>query len=160
HALGAALGAAKLDPKSIAAIGITNQRETSVLWDRASGKPVHNAIVWQDRRTADACAALKKAGHEARVRERTGLTLDPYFSGTNLRWMLDHVGRKPGLAFGTIDTYLIHRLSGGAAHVTDVTNASRTLLFDLHDLSWSDELCNLLGVPREVLPEVRSSAEV
>ncbi len=160
HALGAALSQAKASANDIAAIGITNQRETSVLWDRATGKAVHHAIVWQDRRTAEFCAELKKAGHEARVRERTGLTLDPYFSGTKLRWMLDHVGRRQGLAFGTIDTYLVHRLSGGAAHVTDVTNASRTLLFDLHDLAWSDEMCALLGVPRDVLPEVRSSAEI
>jgi len=166
HALGAALAEAKLGPSDVAAIGITNQRETGVLWERASGRPVHNAIVWQDRRTADFCAQLKQEGREARVRERTGLTLDPYFSGTKLRWMLDHVsgartkGERGELAFGTIDTYLISRLSGGAAHVTDVTNASRTLLLDLHDLAWSDELCGIFGVPRAVLPEVRSSAEV
>jgi glycerol kinase len=166
HALGAALASAKLAPTDIAAIGITNQRETTVLWDRASGRPVHNAIVWQDRRTADFCAQLKREGREARVRERTGLTLDPYFSGTKLRWMLDHVegararAAKGELAFGTIDTYLIGRLSGAATHVTDVTNASRTLLFDLHELSWSDELCAMLGVPREVLPAVAGNAEV
>ncbi|HTJ47392.1 MAG TPA: glycerol kinase GlpK [Kofleriaceae bacterium] len=164
HALGAALK--DIDPKSIAAIGITNQRETTVLWDRASGRAVHHAIVWQDRRTADFCAQLKREGKEARVRERTGLTLDPYFSGTKLRWMLDNVSgarakaEKGELAFGTIDTYLIWRLTAGASHVTDVTNASRTLLFDLHELAWTDELLAIQGVPRAVLPAVKSSAEL
>ena len=153
-ALGDAL--AGIDGKTIAAIGITNQRETSVLWDRKTGKAAHHAIVWQDRRTADRCAELKAAGKEARVRELTGLTLDPYFSGTKIHWMLAH-GAKAD-AFGTIDSYLLWRLTGGATHATDVTNASRTLLLDLHTLSWSDELCDLIGVPRALLPEVVPSS--
>ncbi len=153
-----------IDPSSIAAIGITNQRETSVLWDRKTGKAVHNAIVWQDRRTADRCAELKGNGKEARVKELTGLTLDPYFSGTKVRWMLDHVdglaarARSGDIAFGTIDCYLLSRLTGGAVHATDVTNASRTLLFDIHQLGWSDELCEVIGVPRQLLPEVVASS--
>jgi glycerol kinase len=156
-----------IDPKSIAAIGITNQRETAVVWDRATSKPVHNAIVWQDRRTADRCADLKRAGHEARVRELTGLTLDPYFSGTKIAWMLREVAglaeaaRAGSVAFGTIDSYLLWRLTSGRVHATDVTNASRTLLFDLHTLDWSDELLELIGVPRAMLPKVvASSGEV
>ncbi|HTR56090.1 MAG TPA: glycerol kinase GlpK [Kofleriaceae bacterium] len=149
---------AGIDPGSIAAIGITNQRETSVLWDRKTGKPAHNAIVWQDRRTADRCADLKRAGKEARVKELTGLTLDPYFSGTKVHWMLAHGVSPGGLAFGTIDCYLLWRLTAGAVHATDVTNASRTLLFDLHQLAWSDELCELIGVPRTLLPEVVASS--
>jgi glycerol kinase len=154
-----------IDPRSaIAAIGITNQRETTVVWDRTTGRAVHNAIVWQDRRTAEHCAELAAAGHAARVRELTGLTLDPYFSGTKLRWLLHNV---PGaaaaaaagdLAFGTIDSYLLWRLTGGAVHATDVTNASRTLLFDLHKLAWSDELLALFGVPGSVLPRVVASS--
>jgi glycerol kinase len=149
----------------IAAIGITNQRETTLVWERATGKPVHRAIVWQDRRTADACAQLKAAGHEARVRERTGLTLDPYFSGTKLRWIVDHAGvaaraRAGELAFGTVDSYLLWRLTGGAVHATDVTNASRTLLYDLHTRGWSDELCAMLGVDRALLPAIVPSAGV
>jgi glycerol kinase len=165
-ALAAALDSAKVDASTIAAIGITNQRETTLLWDRATGKPVHNAIVWQDRRTADFCAQLKAAGHEARVREVTGLTIDPYFSGTKLRWMLDRDpalrarAGKGELAFGTVDSYLLWRLTGGALHATDVTNASRTLLFDLRGLDWSAEMLALFGVPAEVLPKAVSSSEV
>jgi glycerol kinase len=149
---------------SIAAIGITNQRETSVIWDRKTGKAAHNAIVWQDRRTADRCAELKNQGKEARVKELTGLTLDPYFSGTKVSWMLHNVNgmaaaaRAGSLAFGTIDSYLLWRLTGGAVHATDVTNASRTLLFDINTLAWSDELLELLGVPRAMLPEVVASS--
>jgi len=156
--------AGRIDPKSIAAIGITNQRETTVVWDRKTGKAIHNAIVWQDRRTAERCAALTAAGHAARVRELTGLTLDPYFSGTKLRWLLDNVpgasaaARAGDLAFGTVDSYLLWRLTGGAVHATDVTNASRTLMFDLHELAWSDELLALIGVPRGVLPSVIASS--
>jgi glycerol kinase len=150
-------------PGDIAAIGITNQRETTIIWERSTGHPVAPAIVWQDRRTADACEELRRQGHEPRVREATGLLLDPYFSGTKIAWLLDH---HPGLrdraargelAFGTVDSYLIWRLSGGQVHVTDVTNASRTLLFDLHRLDWSDELCSLFRVPRALLPAVRPS---
>jgi glycerol kinase len=153
-----------IEPSSIAAIGITNQRETSVIWDRKTGKAAHNAIVWQDRRTADRCAELKNQGKEARVKELTGLTLDPYFSGTKVSWMLHNVNgmaaaaRAGSLAFGTIDSYLLWRLTGGAVHATDVTNASRTLLFDINTLAWSDELLELLGVPRAMLPEVVASS--
>jgi glycerol kinase len=164
-ALGQALAQAKLGPNDVAAIGITNQRETSVLWDRATGKPVHKAIVWQDRRTSEVCAQLKQAGHAARVRELAGLTIDPYFSATKVAWMLDNAGlRKRGekgeLAFGTVDSFLVHRLTGGAAHVTDVSNASRTLVFELEKLDWSDELLSLFDVPRAVLPAVSPSAGV
>jgi glycerol kinase len=165
-ALAKALAASGIAATSIAAIGITNQRETSLLWDRATGAAAHNAIVWQDRRTAARCAALKEAGHEARVRELTGLTLDPYFSGTKVRWMLDEVaGLRDAaaagkIAFGTVDCYLLWRLTGGQVHATDVTNASRTLLFDLHKLAWSDELLELIGVPRSILPEVVASSGV
>jgi len=152
---------------SIAAIGITNQRETSVIWDRKTGKAAHNAIVWQDRRTADRCAELKASGKEARVKQLTGLTLDPYFSGTKVSWMLHNVNgmaaaaRSGDLAFGTIDSFLLWRLTGGATHATDVTNASRTLLFDIKELAWSDELLEMLGVPHALLPSVvPSSAEI
>jgi glycerol kinase len=147
----------------IAAVGITNQRETTVIWERATARPVAPAIVWQDRRTAAACDELRAQGVEERVRRTTGLLLDPYFSATKIAWLLDH---HPGLreraergelAFGTVDSWLIFRLSGGAAHVTDVTNASRTLLFDLHRLEWSAEMCDLFRIPGALLPEVRPS---
>ncbi len=150
----------------IAAIGITNQRETTILWERATGRPVANAIVWQDRRTAPACAALKASGLEPRVRELTGLVLDPYFSATKIRWLLDHVAGLPAraargeIAFGTVDSFLVWRLSGGAAHVTDASNASRTLLYDLNARDFTDELAALFGVPRGILPAVRGSAEI
>ena len=150
----------------IAAIGITNQRETSVIWERASGKPIHRAIVWQDRRTADACARLKAEGAEPLVRRKTGLLLDPYFSGTKVAWVLDHVSgararaERGELAFGTIDSFLLWRLTGGRVHATDVTNASRTLLFDIHAQDWDEELLKLLRVPRALLPKVRDSSEV
>jgi glycerol kinase len=153
-----------IPPASIAAIGITNQRETSVLWDRKTGKAVHNAIVWQDRRTAPMCAELKAAGKESRVKQLTGLTLDPYFSGTKIRWLLDNVeglsarARAGDIAFGTVDCYLLNRLTAGGVHATDVTNASRTLLLDLHTLSWSDELLEIIGVPRSILPQVVASS--
>ncbi|RMH43049.1 MAG: glycerol kinase [Deltaproteobacteria bacterium] len=164
-ALADALGQASLSRDAIAAIGITNQRETTLLWDRATGEPVRTAIVWQDRRTADLCADLKAAGHEQRVRATTGLVLDPYFSGTKLKWMLDQDAdlraraARGDLAFGTVDSYLVYRLTGGA-HVTDVSNASRTLLFGLESLAWDDDMLALFDVPRAVLPEVRGSAEV
>ncbi|MBA3392978.1 MAG: glycerol kinase GlpK [Deltaproteobacteria bacterium] len=159
-----ALALKGIEPSSIAAIGITNQRETTVLWDRKTGKAVHNAIVWQDRRTADRCAQLEADGKEARVKQLTGLTLDPYFSGTKIGWMLQHVeglaprARAGEIAFGTIDSYLLWRLTGGAVHATDVTNASRTLLFDITTLAWSDELLEVIGVPRALLPEVVPSS--
>jgi len=155
---------APIQASSIAAIGITNQRETAVLWDRRTGKAVHNAIVWQDRRTADRCAELRAAGKDARVRELTGLTLDPYFSGTKISWLLSNLSelaapaRAGQLAFGTVDSYLLWRLTGGAVHATDVTNASRTLLLDLNELAWSDEMLELLGIPRAILPAVVPSS--
>jgi glycerol kinase len=153
-----------IDAASVAAIGITNQRETAVIWDRKTGKAVHNAIVWQDRRTADRCAELKAQGKEARVKQLTGLTIDPYFSGTKVSWMLHNVpglaapARSGELAFGTIDSYLLWRLTGGAVHASDVSNASRTLVFDIKELAWSDELLELLGIPRALLPEVVPSS--
>ena len=159
-----ALALKDIDAKTVAAIGITNQRETSILWDKKTGKAAHNAIVWQDRRTAERCAELKAQGKEARVKELTGLTLDPYFSGTKVQWMLYSVpglagaARNGDIAFGTVDAYLLWRLTGGAVHATDVTNASRTLLFDIHKLAWSDELCELLGVPKAILPKVVPSS--
>jgi len=153
--------ASGVDAARIAAIGITNQRETSLVWERRSGAAIHRALVWQDRRTAGVCEALKADGHEAKIRERTGLVLDPYFSATKLAWVLDHVpdararAARGELAAGTIDTYLVWRLSGGAAHVTEPSNASRTLLWPLQGGGWDRELCELLRVPIEVLPEVR-----
>ena len=161
-----AIANARMRPRDIAAIGITNQRETTILWDRRTGVPVANAIVWQDRRTADECARLKREGHEPRVAAKTGLVLDPYFSGTKLAWLLDHVAGARSraeageLAFGTVDTWLAWKLTEGRAHVTDPTNASRTLLFDIAQGSWDDELLALLRVPRAVLPEVRPSSAV
>jgi len=143
--------------RDIAAIGITNQRETTILWHRTTGEPIANAIVWQDRRTAAMCDELRE--YEPLFRERTGLVLDPYFSGTKIRWLLDHVGGK-NLAFGTVDTWLIWQLTGGRVHVTDATNASRTLLFNIHTGEWDDELLRILKIPREILPTVVSSSEV
>jgi glycerol kinase len=161
-----ALEAAGVDAHAIAAIGITNQRETTLVWDRKTGAPIHKAIVWQDRRTADVCDRLKKEGREARIREKTGLVIDAYFSGTKIAWLLDQV---PGararaeageLAFGTIDTFLVHKLTSGAEHVTDVTNASRTMLMDLAKAAWDPELLDVLHVPAKVLPRIVGSAEV
>lgn len=145
----------------IAGIGITNQRETTLVWDRQTGKPIYNAIVWQDRRTADYCATLKAAGHEDQASERTGLLFDPYFSATKLRWILDHVdgaqarAERGELAFGTIDSFLLWRLTGGKAHATDATNASRTLLFNIHTQTWDNDLLELFGIPAALLPEVK-----
>ena len=151
--------------RTIAGIGITNQRETTVLWDRATGKPVHRAIVWQDRRTADTCRELKDQGHEAAVTKRTGLLLDPYFSGTKIAWILDNGAgelrqraERGELAFGTMDTFLLWRLTGGKVHATDATNASRTLLFNIHENRWDEDQLALLNVPASLLPEVRDSA--
>ncbi|MFZ3309334.1 MAG: glycerol kinase GlpK [Xanthobacteraceae bacterium] len=146
--------------RDIAAIGIANQRETTLLWERATGRAVHRAIVWQDRRTADLCARLKAGGYENLFAAKTGLLLDPYFSGTKLAWLLANVpdaadrAARGELAFGTVDSYLLWRLTGGKVHATDATNASRTLLFDIHDGRWDDELLRILGVPKSVLPEV------
>ena len=150
----------------IAAIGITNQRETTVVWDRATGQPIHNAIVWQSRQSLDICEQLKRDGCEPLVRERTGSLIDAYFSATKLRWILDHVdgaqqrAESGELLFGTIDSWLIWNLSGGATHVTDVSNAARTLLYDIHRRCWDDDLLAMLNIPRAMLPEVRSSSEI
>ena len=161
-----ALRAAEVTGLEVAAVGITNQRETTGLWHRGTGKPLHRAIVWQDRRTSDFCAELKAKGEEARVKATTGLVLDPYFSGTKLKWLLDHV---PGarakaeagtLCFGTIDTWLVYQMTGHAAHVTDVSNASRTLLLGLETLAWDDSLLELFDVPRAILPRVAGSSEL
>jgi glycerol kinase len=161
-----ALGRAGLRPRDIAGIGITNQRETTVVWDRETGQPVYNAIVWQDRRTAEFCDRLKAGGHEDVIRERTGLVIDAYFSGSKVRWILDNV---PGaraqadagkLAFGTIDSWLVWKLTSGKTHITDVTNASRTMLFNINTLQWDEDLLALLGVPASMLPEVKSSSEI
>jgi glycerol kinase len=160
----AALTKASASAADIAAIGITNQRETTIIWDRKSGKAIHKAIVWQDRRTADFCAELKRAGHEAVFANKTGLLLDPYFSGTKISWLIDNVpdARRKAeageLAFGTVDTFLLWRLTSGKVHATDATNASRTLLYDIHRGSWDDELCGLLRVPKSLLPDVRDSS--
>jgi glycerol kinase len=162
----AAVAEANLTGANVAAIGIANQRETTLLWDRATGRPLHRAIVWQDRRTAEACQRLKAAGVEGLFRQRTGLLLDPYFSGTKLTWLLDRIPgarRRAGrgeLAFGTVDTWLLWKLTGGRVHATDVSNASRTLLLNLRTGEWDDELLRLLRIPREVLPAVRASSEI
>jgi len=155
-----------VEPAMISAIGITNQRETTLVWDRKTGKPLHNAIVWQDRRTAMACSKMKEFGWEDEFRRRTGLVLDPYFSGTKLAWLLENVdglrerAERGEVCFGTVDSFLVWRLTAGQAHVTDPSNASRTLLYDLHEERWSPSLCEQLGVPPQLLPEIRSSAEI
>jgi len=160
------LADAEIRPDMVTAIGITNQRETTAVWNRATGEPVGRAIVWQDRRTAEMCAELKARGEEARVRETTGLVLDPYFSATKLRWMLDHVeglraqAEAGKVCFGTIDSWLVFRLTGGARHVTDASNASRTLLYDLKGNGWSEDMLELFGIPPQILPDIRSCAEV
>ena len=159
-----AIGEVALD--RIAAIGLTNQRETVVVWDRATGEPIHRAIVWQDRRTSDSCASLKADGLEDEVRAKTGLLLDPYFSATKLAWLLDNVAGartradKGELAFGTIDSFLLWRLTGGKVHATDVTNASRTLLYDIHAQRWDPELCRLFRIPEAILPDVRDNSGI
>lgn len=161
----AAIGKAGIKASDLAGIGITNQRETTIVWNRKTGKPIHRAIVWQDRRTAEACERLRRAKHEAEITARTGLLLDPYFSGTKIGWLLDRVkgarerAKRGELAFGTIDSFLIWRLTGGRVHASDATNASRTLLFNIHDGIWDDELLKLLDVPRTLLPEVKDCAD-
>jgi glycerol kinase len=156
-----AIRKAKAKPADISAIGITNQRETVVIWDRKTGKPIHKAIVWQDRRTAEMCKSLKERGLEDEFRSKTGLLLDPYFSGTKIAWLLDHVkgararAERGELAFGTIDTFLIWRLTGGASHATDATNASRTLLYNIHTGAWDDDLLRILNIPMSLLPVVK-----
>jgi glycerol kinase len=160
-----ALRSAKAAGVHARTIGITNQRETTIIWDRHTGTPIHNAIVWQDRRTAERCAALKAAGHEAVVAERTGLLLDPYFAATKIAWLLDNVAgareraRNGELAFGTVDTWLLWHLTGGQSHATDATNASRTLIFDIHRQCWDDELLALFDIPASLLPTVMDSAD-
>ncbi|HRQ90387.1 MAG TPA: glycerol kinase, partial [Bacteroidia bacterium] len=160
------LAKARLKAADVAAIGITNQRETTVVWDRETGRPIHNAIVWQDRRTAPVCDRLRKEGKDKLVARRTGLVLDAYFSATKVQWLLDHVkgarakAKAGRLAFGTIDTWLLWNLTGGAVHATDPGNASRTMLYDIHRQRWDRELLALFDVPESMLPEVRSSSEV
>ena len=160
----AAIEKAGIGADSIAAIGITNQRETTLIWDRTTGEPIHRAIVWQDRRTADTCAALKSAGHEPMITARTGLLLDPYFSGTKIKWLLDHVpgararAARGELAFGTVDTFLIWKLTGGKVHATDATNAARTLIYNIARGEWDAEICALLDIPMSLLPEVKDCA--
>jgi len=160
----AAVERAGVGANRIAAIGITNQRETVLLWDRATGRALHNAIVWQDRRTADLCERLKAEGHEPMISARTGLLLDPYFSGTKLAWLLDNVdgararAEAGELAFGTVDSWLIWNLTGGRVHATDATNAARTLLYNIAENRWDEEICHLLGIPMQILPEVRDCA--
>ena len=161
-----AISAIDINGKDIAAIGITNQRETTVVWDIDTDEPIYNAIVWQDRRTAEYCDKLKAQGLVDRIREKTGLIIDAYFSGTKIKWILDNVpgarerAEKGKLRFGNIDTWLVWRLTRGQVHVTDVTNASRTMLFNIHDLKWDEELLKLLDIPASMMPEVKSSSEV
>jgi len=159
-----AMDKADIKAAQVAAIGITNQRETVLVWDRHTGEPIHNAVVWQDRRTADLCRDLRDAGHEAMIVERTGLLIDPYFSSTKLKWVLDHVdgardrAAKGDLLFGTVDSFLIWKLTGGAAHVTDATNAARTMLYDIRKGRWNQTICDLLDIPMQMLPEVKDCA--
>ena len=151
---------------SVAAIGITNQRETAVVWDKHTGEPIYHAIVWQSRQTSEICQELKDAGHEDSIREKTGLVVDAYFSGTKVRWLLDRVegarerAERGDLLFGTMDTWLVWKLSGGQHHVTDYSNASRTMMYNIYDLRWDEELLDLLRVPASMLPEVKSCSEV
>ena len=161
-----ALSRAQARPRDVAAIGITNQRETAIVWNRETGKPIHNAIVWQDRRTADYCGQLRAQGHETLIQNKTGLLIDSYFSGTKIAWILDHVegARKLAeagkLAFGTVDSWLVWNLTSGRVHITDISNASRTMLFNIHSCQWDDELLKLLNIPASMMPAVRSSSEV
>jgi glycerol kinase len=160
----AVLAQARAHAHDVAGIGITNQRETTIVWDRATGRPIHNAVVWQDRRTADVCVRLRQGGHEPRVAARTGLVLDPYFSATKIQWIIDHVAgaraaaQAGRLAFGTVDSFLLWRLTGGATHACDATNAARTLLFDIGRGEWDHDLCELFRVPAALLPRVRDCA--
>lgn len=161
-----AVARAGVSAEDLAAVGITNQRETAILWDRTTGEPVCNAIVWQDRRTAGICDRLREDGYESTIREKTGLVIDAYFSGTKIKWILDNVdgarsrAEAGDLAFGTVDSWLIWKMTGGRVHVTDVTNASRTMLYDIRTNEWDDQLLDMLSVPRSMLPDVRSSSEI
>lgn len=162
----AAISDAGIQPENIAAIGITNQRETTLLWDRTTGKPIHNAIIWQDRRTSGICDELRSQGLTEFIREKTGLFIDAYFSATKIKWLLQNVeaaherAERGELVFGTVDSWLIYNLSGGRYHITDATNASRTMLYNIHSGNWDDEILDLLDIPREILPEVKSSSEI
>ncbi|EME75881.1 glycerol kinase GlpK [Bacillus sonorensis] len=164
--IASALSESGIQAGQIAGIGITNQRETTVVWDKHTGKPVYNAIVWQSRQSAGICEELRQKGYEDKIREKTGLLIDPYFSGTKVKWILDHVdgarekAENGDLLFGTIDSWLIWKMSGGKAHVTDYSNASRTLMFNIYDLKWDEELLDILGVPKSMLPEVKPSSHV
>lgn len=157
---------AGINGKSLAAIGITNQRETTIVWDRESGKPIYNAIVWQDRRTAEYCDQLRADGHAQEIQQKTGLVIDAYFSGTKVKWILDNVegarakAERGELAFGTVDSWLVWNLTRGELHITDISNASRTMLFNIHTMKWDDELLTLFDIPRSILPEVKESSEV
>lgn len=157
---------AEIQPDQVASIGITNQRETTVIWDKETGQPIYHAVVWQSRQTNDICNELRENGYEDLFKKKTGLVLDPYFSGTKVKWILDHVdgarekAEQGKLLFGTIDTWLIYKLSGGQAHVTDYSNASRTLMYNIYDLKWDEELLDILDVPKAMLPDVRPSSEV
>ncbi|KEY58963.1 glycerol kinase GlpK [Serratia sp. DD3] len=160
------LAKADISSDQIAAIGLTNQRETTIVWEKETGKPIYNAIVWQCRRTAEICEKLKQGGLEAYIRQNTGLVIDPYFSGTKVKWILDHVegarerAKRGELLFGTVDTWLVWKMTQGQVHVTDYTNASRTMLFNIHTLDWDDHMLKVLGIPRAMLPKVRSSSEI
>lgn len=164
--LGELFGKYNVSPKQVASIGITNQRETTIIWDKNTGVPIYNAIVWQSRQTKEICEKLKADGYEELVNKKTGLVIDAYFSGSKIKWLLDNVegarekAERGELLFGTVDTWLIWKLSGGKAHVTDYTNASRTMLFNIHSLTWDDELLKILDIPKEILPEVRTSSEI
>jgi glycerol kinase len=161
-----ALSRAQARPRDVAAIGITNQRETAIVWNRETGKPIHNAIVWQDRRTADYCGQLRAQGHEVLIQQRTGLLIDSYFSGTKVAWILDHVegarklAEEGKLAFGTVDSWLVWNLTSGRVHITDISNASRTMVFNIHTRQWDEELLRLLNIPASMMPAVQSSSEV
>ncbi|MDR9417184.1 MAG: FGGY family carbohydrate kinase, partial [Gracilimonas sp.] len=160
-----AVASAGVNGKALSGIGITNQRETTVVWDRESGKPIYNAIVWQDRRTSDYCDQLREEGHAEMIKDKTGLVIDSYFSGTKVKWILDNVegarekAEKGELAFGTIDTWLIWNFTQGELHITDVTNASRTMLFNINKMDWDDELLELMDIPKNMLPDVKQSSE-
>ena len=157
---------AGIEASEIAAIGVCNQRETTVLWNSVTGEPIYNAIVWQDRRTARICDQLKERGYSATIKQKTGLLLDSYFSGTKIKWIMDHVEGAETLAandllrFGTIDTWLLYKLTGNKVHATDPSNASRTLIFNIHTLEWDDELLEIFQIPKSILPEVKSSSEI
>jgi glycerol kinase len=165
-AMNEVLAKLNISAEQLAGIGITNMRETTVVWEKNTGKPIHNALVWQSRQTVEICNELKSKGYEQTFKDKTGLLVDAYFSGTKIRWILDHIdgaqreAEKGNLLFGTIETWLIWNLTGGKVHITDFSNASRTLIFNIHSLSWDDELLEILNIPKIMLPEVRQSSEI